>query len=129
MKNNLVYAGLSYKITGLLFEVHNELGIYCNEKQYADLFEAKLRENNYKHEREKILPESFQGEKFGRNRIDFIIEDKVVIEFKYKRVINKQDFYQLMRYLVALNKKLGFIVNFRAKYLTPKRVLNPQCKN
>ena len=33
MKQELIYKDLSYEITGILFEVHNELGRYCNEKK------------------------------------------------------------------------------------------------
>ena len=79
-----------------------------------------------RYEREKFLPESFEGEKLNRNRIDFLIEDIMIIELKVKRVIERQDFYQTKRYLVAFNKRLGLIVNFREKYLKPKRIINSQ---
>ncbi|MCX6765690.1 MAG: GxxExxY protein [Candidatus Moranbacteria bacterium] len=129
MKRELVYPELSYKINGLLFKVHNNLGKYCNEKQHGDLFERKLKENNIKYEREKILPEFFMGEKNGRNRIDFLIKNKIILELKCKRIIDRSDFYQTKRYLVALNKRLSLLVNFNVKYLSPKRVLNPNCKD
>ncbi|OGF15826.1 hypothetical protein A3G56_00010 [Candidatus Falkowbacteria bacterium RIFCSPLOWO2_12_FULL_45_10] len=124
MKQELIYKDLSYEIGGVLFEVHNELGRYCNEKQCCDLIEKKLGEKRLKYEREKIIPTSFNGERTGRNRIDFIIEDKIILEVKCKRFIVREDFYQTKRYLEALNKKLGIIVNFRDVYLKPKRVLN-----
>jgi len=129
MKNKLVYPELSYKITGILFEVHNELGRYLNEKQYGDSLESKLKENNISYEREKIVPIAFNGENKGRNKIDFSIEDKIVLEIKTKRVVTKEDYYQVKRYLKVQQKKLGLIVNFREKVLTPKRVLNPEVKN
>jgi GxxExxY protein len=126
MRSSLVYPELSYKVTGILFSVHNELGRYCNENQYGDLIEKKFKEANIIYEREKNLPPSFEGENKNRNRIDFVIADKVVLELKCKRIIEKSDFYQVKRYLVACNKKLGLLVNFRAKYLEPKRILNSQ---
>jgi len=122
--NKLVFPELSYKITGLLFAVHNQLGRYCNEKQYADAVEEHLKKLNFIYEREKLLPQSFRGEHPGRNKVDFLIEDKIVLEIKSKRILLKEDYYQLKRYLVSLNKKLGILVNFRDKYLKPKRVLN-----
>ena len=120
----LIYPELSYKINGVLFAVHNELGQFCNEKQYSDLIENYLKESNLKYEREKILPPSFRNESKGRNKIDFLIEDKIILELKAKRFLNNEDYYQTKRYLAALNKKLGIIVNFRRKFITPKRVLN-----
>ncbi len=126
MKQELIYPKLSYDINGALFDVQNELGRYCNEKQYGDLLEKKLRERKLQFEREKFLPESFEGEKVNRNRVDFLVEDVIIIELKTKRLIERVDFYQTKRYLIALNKKLGLLVNFRDKYLKPKRVINSQ---
>jgi len=55
---------------------------------------------------------------------DFIIDDKIIIEFKAKNFITKEDYYQAKRYLVTLNLELAIIVNFRQYRLSPKRVLN-----
>jgi len=121
---NIIYSDLSYKINGILFKVHNQLGKFGTEKQYADLIEHYLRQGRFHYEREKPLPPSFEGEKKGRNKIDFLIEGDIILEVKAKRIITKEDYYQLRRYLAALNKKLGILVNFRANYIHPKRVLN-----
>lgn len=125
---NLILPKLSYKICGLLFKVHNSLGRYCNEKQYSDAFEHLLVGNNIRYEREKYIPISFEGEKQGRNKVDFIIDNGLIIEFKSKRILLKEDYYQVKRYLVAFNKQLGFLVNFRDKFLKPRRILNPQVR-
>lgn len=122
--NKLIYPDLSYKITGILFVVHNELGRYRNEKEYADCVEQFLKKFNIKYEREKILSSYFQEELKSRNRIDFLIDDKIILEIKAKRILIKEDYYQIKRYLSALNKKLGLLVNFRDKYIRPKRILN-----
>jgi len=125
----LIYGDLSYKINGVLFVVHNELGRYCNEKQYADAIEQKLKGLKIGYKREAIVPPSFLGEARGRNRVDFVIDDKIILEIKSKRALGKEDYYQLRRYLEAFNKKLGILVNFRQKFLRPKRVLNSLVKN
>lgn len=121
---NLIYPELSYQITGILFTVHNNLGRFCNEKQYGDAIENYLKSHNIEHIREFVLPPSFENESKGRNKIDFIIKNKILLELKAKRVVEKDDYYQTMRYLRALNKKLGLIVNFRDKFIKPKRIIN-----
>ncbi|OGK10415.1 hypothetical protein A2767_06500 [Candidatus Roizmanbacteria bacterium RIFCSPHIGHO2_01_FULL_35_10] len=126
--NILIYPELSYKITGVLFAVHNELGKYCSELQCADKIEFYLKKNQIRYEREKFLDISFDGEKTHRNKIDFIVEDKIILEVKAKTIITKEDYYQVRRYLKALNMKLGILVNFRDRYLRPKRVLNSEFK-
>lgn len=126
--SKLVYPELSYKLTGILFAVHNELGRFCNEKQYGDLVEKYLKKFHFQYEREKTLPSSLNKEFPNRNRIDFLIEDKIILEIKAKRILTREEYYQTKRYLVALNKKLGIIANFRDKYLRPKRILNASAK-
>ncbi|OGZ34736.1 MAG: hypothetical protein A2174_02200 [Candidatus Portnoybacteria bacterium RBG_13_41_18] len=120
----VLFPELSYKICGFCFQVHNKLGRYRNEKQYADALGNLLTENKIEYIREKKLPASFTGEKSIRNIPDFVIDDKVVVDLKAKEIVTKEDYYQMRRYLVSSNKKLGLIINFRSKYLRPKRILS-----
>lgn len=122
-KDKVLFKNLSYKICGLCFGIHNVLGRFRNEKQYADALEKLLLENRIKYEREYVIPESFDGEKAARNRVDFLIEDSVLLDLKAKRVITKEDYFQMRRYLASANKRLGMLINFRQNYLAPKRVL------
>lgn len=117
-KPQLLFPKLSYQITGILFAVHNKLGRFCTERQYCDLLEQKLKENNIKYTREKNISKNIQGD-----RVDFCIEDKIVIECKAKKFITKEDYLAVQRYLQNSGKKLGIIVNFRHTYLRPKRVV------
>lgn len=123
-RDKLVYPKLSYIITGLLYKTHNQLGRYRNEKQYTDYLEAILKENRINFKRESALTKSFIGERTSRNIPDFIIEDKIILDVKAKRLITKDDYFQMKRYLVSGKKRLGIIVNFRQIYLTSRRVLN-----
>ena len=124
MNAELLYSDLSYKICGFCFYVHNQLGRYRNEKQYADALEEVLKRNKVKYKRELKLPSSFEGENKNRNIIDFIIGDKIIIDLKAKSIITKEDYFQMKRYLVSYGKKLGLIINFRQQYLMPKRIVN-----
>lgn len=55
--------------------------------------------------------------------VDFIINDKVLLELKAKRFVTREDYYQTQRYLQSTNLNLGLIVNFRSRYLKPMRVV------
>jgi len=72
-----------------------------------------------------IIPIGFEGEFKGRNKVDFLVGGKIIIEIKAKKIITKEDYFQTRRYLSILNKKLAILVNFRSIYLSPKRILNP----
>lgn len=46
-EDKVIYKELSYKINGLLFKAHKDLGRYRNEKQCADYFEQLLKDKRY----------------------------------------------------------------------------------
>ena len=121
----LILKELSYKIVGLLYKVHRQLGRYCREKQYGDLFEKLLQKENMKFKREYPLELAERKSNF----VDFYIEESLLVELKSKPFITKEDYYQMRRYLEVIKKELGLIVNFRNKYLNPKRVLNSKIKH
>lgn len=115
-KEKLIYPELSYIIVGILFSTHNQLGPYGREKQYCDLIELKLNEIKMPFQRECRIGNS-------GNIIDFIVNNKIIIEAKAKRIITKEDYYQTQRYLQETNIKLGLLVNFRNKYIKPTRII------
>ena len=90
-QEELIYKDLSYLITGVLFAAHNELGFYAKEKQYGDVVERLFKEKEIKYNREKSIGNS-------GNILDFTVEDKIALEFKAKRILTKEDYYQIQRY-------------------------------
>lgn len=124
----LIYGDITYKLNGILFTVHNELGKYCNEKQYSDAIETRLKDAGLSYQRELVLPPSFTGEMHGRNKIDFLIEDKIILEVKARNMVGRREYYQVRRYLDAFGRKLGLLVNFRDNDLRIKRILNANVK-
>jgi GxxExxY protein len=112
-----LFADLTYKIIGILIEVHKELGPYAREEQCSDLFEKKFKITAIPYNRELSLGNS-------GNVLDFLIDDKVILEFKTVAYLIQEHYDQVKRYLHQSNLKLGILVNFRDKRLHPKRVLN-----
>lgn len=111
-----IYKNLSYVITGVLYSTHNELGPYAREKQYGDVAERIFRERGIKCAREQRIGDS-------GNIVDIIVDDKIALEFKAKRILTKEDYYQTQRYLQESGLKLGILVNFRDKLIKPKRIV------
>jgi len=125
---DLIHKELTFKIRGILYTVHNYLGTYRSEKQYCDAIEQGLKVKDIKYEREKVLPICFVGEKNGRNRLDFLIEDRVILEIKVLPSMPRNAYHQCMRYLVGSKKDLLLLVNFYPQSLFIKRILNPKLK-
>ncbi len=123
-EDKCLYKELSYEIVGLLFKVHKDLGRFRNEKQCGDYFEKLLQQKGLKYIREYRFNDHQYGNGDVRCTVDFIIEDKIIIELKTRDSLTKDDYYQVKRYLVTLNLHLGILVNFRQPRLVPKRILN-----
>lgn len=117
----ILYPELSYELNGIFFGIHRELGIYCKERQYADEIEKELEKRGIVYIRENRI---YKEGEFTRNILDFIVDNRVIIEVKAKKFITKDDFYQTKRYLISTNKELGLIVNFRDDFVKTKRILN-----
>lgn len=115
-QNKLIYPKLSYLIVGIAFDVHNEIGRFGREKQYCDLLEMKFKKQNLNFKRELNIGNT-------GNRLDFLINDKIILEIKAKDKIEKDDYFQLQRYLQRTGYLLGYLINFRCRYLSPKRIV------
>ena len=123
-KGKLVYPELSYMLMGILFEVHNKLGTKYQEKHYQKAVEIKLKELNLPYEREVKANIEFGKESLGEFFIDFIIDNKIILEIKKVWKITQDDIKQVLRYLKATKLKLGIIANFKHKRLEYRRILN-----
>lgn len=116
-QDEFLYGDETYKLRGILFAVHNELGRFAKEKQYCDKAEEHFKLKPVPYLREPNIGDTL-------DRPDFIVWDLIVLEFKAKPFLQKEDFEQTQRYLNQTKLKLGILVNFRAKYLKPQRILN-----
>lgn len=112
----ILYPELSYTIVGICFDVHNELGRFAREKQYADLLEEKLAELGLKYDREFPLGDS-------GNIVDFAVAERVLVELKTVRFLTRAHFRQIQNYLQRAQMNLGLLVNFSEETLRPRRVV------
>jgi GxxExxY protein len=120
----ILFPELSYRLNGIFFKIRKKLDRYFREKQYSDVFEQELIKEEINYKRENRID---NDNKFSGNIADFIIEDLIIIDIKAKKFISKNDFYQMKRYLISSNKRLGMIVNFRDDFIKVRRVLNNNC--
>jgi GxxExxY protein len=121
----LVLKDLSYKLMHILFDVHNKLGASFKEEQYKNAIADYLNKLGLKFEREKEISADFKGLIIKGLRVDFIIENKIILEVKSKPLLTKEDLRQVLRYLKSLNLPLAILVNFKKKKLEYKRIINP----
>lgn len=118
---------LTQKIIGACLKIHNLLGTRYQEKHYQRVLEIELRDNlKLPYIKEKEIDLEFEGKKFGKYYIDFVVDGKVVLEVKRIKTLTQLDMIQLLRYLNSMQIKVGLLINFGAEKLEVKRVILPQ---
>jgi GxxExxY protein len=120
----LIYPELSYKLMGVLFKIHSDLGPSYTEKQYQKAIAIQLNSRHINFQKEAPVTLSYENKEFGKFYADFLIEDKIVLEIKTVKFLRPHDVKQVLKYLEALRIKLGILVNFRKDRLEYKRIIN-----
>ena len=111
-------------IIGSAMSVHKTLGNGFQEVIYQRALAIELKYADIKFEREKEMKIHYRGSNIGTRRVDFFVEDIIMVEIK--AVVNLEDVHlaQAMNYVEAYNMEIGLLINFGAKSLQFKRVHN-----
>jgi len=120
----LVYPELSYKIIGSIFEVFNNLGYGYQEKYYQKAIAKELKRLEIPFKEQAPFEINFKGEIIGKYFLDFLVEDKIILEIKKETNFRKHNIEQIFGYLKKSGLKLGILVNFTKDGVKFKRILN-----
>jgi GxxExxY protein len=123
-KDKLIYKDLSFKIIGVLFEVSNELGFGYQERYFEEAVAKGLKLKGLHFQRQISYKLTFRNEIIGIFRLDFLIEDLIVLEIKTGKRFSKKDFDQVKAYLKATGKQLAIMAIFTNDGVRFYRVLN-----
>lgn len=125
MEKQYKYQDLTHDIIGAAMEVHRHLGNGFQEVIYQRALAIELGLRNISFEREKEMPLSYKGFDIGTRRVDFFIEEKIMLEIK--AVIQLEDVHlaQAINYLEAYGMDIGLLINFGSPSLQFKRVMKP----
>lgn len=66
----------------------------------------------------------YKGNIVGRYFVDFIIDNKIVVEIKQGNHFSKKYFNQVNSYLKVTKLKLAILINFTSKGVKFKRLVN-----
>ena len=115
---------LANRIIGIAIEIHKILGPGFAEKIYEKALVCELDKNGIRYSKEKVIKVKYKDLLLGDQRIDFLIEDELILELKSASMIAEVYKAQILSYLKAANKRLGLILHFGRERLEIKRVVN-----
>lgn len=126
--DKVLYKDLSYKIVGVLFDVYNELGYGHPEKYYYKAIERSLMDKKIKYISQARYKLMYKGEEIGRYYLDYLIEDKIVLEIKKGNYFSKKNLEQIMSYLKATKLELAILINITSRGIKFYRLLNSRAR-
>lgn len=120
-----LHSELTGKIIGCAMAVHTALGNGFQEVIYQRALEIEMTQQGLKFSREHEMDIFYKGVKIGNRRVDFFVEEKVMVEIK--AVIQLEDVHlaQAINYLEAYGLEIGLLLNFGSRSLQFKRVMKP----
>ena len=118
------HSELTSKIIGCAMEVHSQLGNGFQEVIYQRALEIEFRLQNICSQREFVMPLTYKGENIGTRRVDFFVEEIIMVEIKAIIQLDDVHLAQAINYLEAYNLEVGLLINFGSKSLQFKRVMN-----
>ena len=129
MEENLLYADITFKIIGCAMKVHSALGNGFPEVIYQKALEKEMKESGLKFSREFEMPIYYKDERIGMRRVDFFVENKIPVELKAIINLENAQLAQALNYLESYKVPTGLLINFGAKSLQYKRLINNKLKN
>jgi GxxExxY protein len=115
---------LTHKIIGCAMKVHSTLGNGFQEVIYQRALAIEMETNRLSFIREMEMEIFYNEIQIGKRRVDFFVEDKIMVELKALIQLEDVHLAQAMNYCQAYNLPIGLLINFGSKSIQFKRVYN-----
>ncbi len=116
---------ITQKIIGCAMKVHNNIGSGFQEVIYQRALAKEMEKSGLSFVREFEIPILYECEEIGCRRVDFFVEEKIMVEIKAIGRLENVHLAQAINYLEAFNMDIGLLINFGASSLQFKRLKKP----
>ena len=118
------HSAITGKIIGCAMEVHRYLGNGFQERIYQRALAIEMSKQGLNFAVEFEMTVFYKGEYIGKRRVDFLVEDIVSVEIKARSELDDSHLNQAINYLEVYHIETGLLINFGAKSLQFKRLIN-----
>lgn len=125
-RTDLIEPELSYEIVGLVFDTFNKLGPGLKENVYQKALEQLLKQRSIEFQAQLYCPINFQDNKVGYRYLDFLINEKIIIELKCGDYFAHTHIEQVKEYLKIKNLELAILATFTSQGVRIRRIVNIQ---
>ena len=124
VKPDYKYSDITGQIIGCAMKVHSTLGNGFQEVIYQRCLAIELGKASLLFSRELEMTIYYDGIDVGTRRVDFLVDDKIIVELKAVSQLEDAHLTQALNYLEAYNLPVGLLLNFGSKSLEFKRTYN-----
>ena len=104
---------LCKEIVNCAYKVHSKLGPGLLEKIYEACFCYELGKKEIPYKRQVKLPIIYDGLEFDEGlKLDVLVDDKIICEFKAVEIVNPIWQAQIISHLTLTELHVGFVLNF-----------------
>jgi GxxExxY protein len=122
IKKEYKHSEITKKIIGCAMKVHSTLGNGFQEVLYQRALAIEMNKQGLSFNREMEMDIYYDSEHIGTRRVDFFVEDKVMVELKALVNLEQAHLAQALNYLEAYKIEVGMLINFGAPSLQFKRL-------
>ncbi|MCX6740217.1 MAG: GxxExxY protein [Candidatus Parcubacteria bacterium] len=119
-----LYEELTYKIIGSSFDVIKQIGYGYREKIYQRALSEEFGSKGLKYKRECPIKIYYRDKVIGKYYLDFVVDDKIVVELKVANNFYVKDIKQVLSYMKANDYKLGLLIIITKDGVRVKRLIN-----
>jgi GxxExxY protein len=105
------------RIMDCAFAVHRALGPGFKEVIYKQALCLEMDAQGLKFESEKPIEVIYKHWKIPGQRVDLLVEGRVLIEIKSVPRLRRIHSSQVVSYLKTMNLRIGLLINFKAQVL------------
>ena len=113
---------ITQKIIECSMNVHNSIGRGFQEIIYHNALRIEFTHQQILHRDEVDIPIFYRGIQVGTRRVDFIVNNLVMIEINACRELLDVHFAQAINYLEASQFEIDLLINFGSEKLQIKRL-------
>jgi GxxExxY protein len=111
-RGELLEERLTQSVIGAFYEVYNTLGYGFLEHVYRMALERELRDRGHRVARESGVRVMYKGAELTSQRLDMIVDEKLIVELKSTRELHPSAARQVYNYLKSTNLELALLLHF-----------------
>jgi GxxExxY protein len=123
----MLHEAITERVLAAAMKVHTALGAGCLESTYDACLQYQLRKDGVSFDHQVRLPVIYDNVQVDAGyRIDFVVENCVIVELKAVEKLLPLHLAQVLTYLKLSNHDVGLLINFNVPHLRHgiRRIMN-----